>query len=313
LKESFNLKNGTTSGGIITMQRRAKYFIGVFGLASDSVCNVTIDNKLELMQLHPTYTIALTPIENQLNPTYEQVLFFADCIAYEHETPTLLFPEKCQFYKNNKIHRYKRLSYQSFFENLTNVLECASNNRLGDLTVVYFRWADTDLPYTKKYSQSEKAIHIYSMGLKQVDPFSEYLCYYRVLENLNNNNTKWISNNLELIRNFNFGTIRTSDCLGFRKINIFSSFKQKACSRLRELQSKMNNEEIAHYLYCDNRCGIAHGRKFRKYDLKEDFFSISKDINIVKLLARISIDSQSICNTIPKINKQVRLLTRQKI
>lgn len=287
----------------MTVNKKARYVVYLIGLASDSVGNVTIDRQVWLYQVHKTSGIALVPLGTSPQLSYEKALFFADCLSYDHDIPSFIEPSALEFRKQGytfllgKVSR--KLTREWYFHDLVSAWELARDLRHGSLAYIEFRWGhpdlQIDLPYTANYEKAEKELHLYATALKQIDPLSEYLCLYRVLESVHGSNVKtWVANNLDKIRNFNFGDLAYGVDWE-RQGDVFSKYKQRALCRLANLRKILStDQEIAnYYLYKEIRCGIAHGKeKIKRYDFGSDFFSIAKDSYILKLLARISIDEK---------------------
>lgn len=285
----------------MTGNRKASYVVDLVGLGSDSVGDVTIDRQVWLYQIHGTYGIALVPLGISPQPSYEKALFFADCLSYDHDAPTLVVPSASEFRKQRYTflldNEREKLTHQWYFHDLVAGLELCRGLRSGPLAFIEFRWGHAnvriDLPYTANYGKAEKELHLYATALKQLDPLSEYLFLYRVLESVYGGNAKtWVQNSLDKIRNFNFG-ILVYGVESERRGNAFPMYKRRALRRLATLRKILpTDQEIANYLYKENRCGIAHGREIKRYDFGSNFFSIAKDSYILKLLARISIDEK---------------------
>jgi len=194
----------------------AKRVICACGLASDTLGEVTIDDKVALVQPHPESTLYLCPLASNLHPSYQQAWFFSDCIAYEHDIPTIVYPMASELRrfgyrfvhygptKPRKVHvvsvgkmgntnddvktHAKRplgaeLTTRAFYlPTLIRILEEIRELRHGPLTFVLFRHYDNhdriDLPFTKKYGPVAQEIHLYATALRQADALSEYLAYY---------------------------------------------------------------------------------------------------------------------------------------
>lgn len=168
----------------------------------------------------------------------------------------------------------------SYCQSLSMAYETINCIRLGPLGYVNFRWPgfdkEVDIPYTKKYSRVAKELSLYSMAVRQIDPLSEFLYYYRVIESVTSSNGKeWILKNLGRLVNYDFGFLEFgSDALigrHRRRTNVFSIYKIRALKRMEELNNKLSGRTIAEYFYHENRCGIAHG----KADIKEYDFGFN--------------------------------------
>lgn len=283
------------------------YIIGAIGLKRDSVSGVLIDEKIALEQIHTTYFLMLIPLSDSIKIDYEDALFYADCFAYEHEIPVIAYPKRCGKYTNFILDgNYKKdISRKIYFDELTVSLESIVSLRLGPLGCVEFRY-DTlnnfspldpavNLNYSRKYFNVRKELHLYSFALRQVDPLSEFLCYYRVIESATNSDgEKWLSENLGRLESEKFGFLPAGVGDGYvhkRRINLFTVLRRRALARIRSLKkSEKSNKSIAKKLYRESRCGIAHGKKIRRADFGIEFEDIYLDCFIIKLMARIAIE-----------------------
>jgi hypothetical protein len=282
--------------------------IDAVGLASDSVCGVLLDDKIALEQIHPTYSLALLPLTNEIVITYEDALFYADCFAYEHEIPTIAIPRRTaqsglRFLLDK---RGKRATREAYFHDLAVALESVNALRLGPLGHVEFRHDTSERPlrtkdafvrlnWTDKYGGVSQEIHLYSLALRQIDPLSEYLCHYRVIESASDSNgLNWLEQNLRRLQFARFGMLPAG--VGYevrvRRVNLFSLLRRRAVARLRDLTKKLSHAEIAKRFYHTNRCGIAHGRSIRRSDFATDFKEIYLDGFVIKLMARLSIEDK---------------------
>lgn len=282
------------------------YTIEAVGLACDEVSEVIVDSKVAMEQMHPTSFIALFPLSDDVDISYADARFYADCFAYEHEIPCIAVPNTSDFRKSGiafTVEREgKRKTRESYFESLCMAFECINGNRLGPLSWVRCRYNTSvkckpiKVNYTHRYLRVAEAVHLYSLALRQIDPYSEYLCYYRVIENATNSNGRnWLELNLPRLPSASFGRLQigSDGCLHrrlVRRSNLFTLLKHRAVKRLGELQKTKSYAEIADLLYGTNRCGIAHGRSIRHVDFDSDFCEVSLDCFIIKLMARLVID-----------------------
>ena len=271
-------------------------------MASDCVGPVGVDNKYALIQVSPTCSIAIAPQVGEDHPTFEEVVFYTNCLSYEHDLPAFIWPVKRKALVQPIEHgRSKRIN-DSYFESLGMACEALNSIRLGPLGCVYFRWPgfkrDVELPYSKKYSRVAKELSLYSTALRQLDPLSEFLGYYRVIESVSGTNGKdWISRNLCRLANYNFGFLEFDSENRLpregRRTNIFSIYRRRALARQRNLNDRLGRRSLSEYFYHENRCGIAHGKSdVKEYDFKYNVEEVSKDIYILKLLSRMAIEDK---------------------
>jgi hypothetical protein len=157
------------------------------------------------------------------------------------------------------------------------------------------------LPLTAKYSIVSKELGLYSTALRQLDPLSEFLCYYRIIESISRDNGKdWLSVNLSRLENYDFGFLEF-EVIGEERVrknqrrkNLFGFYRRRALSRLKTLTARLSKKSIEEYFYNENRCGIAHGKTdVKSYDFGFNIREISQDVYILKLLARIAIENNS--------------------
>lgn len=285
------------------------HVIEAVGLGSDEVSGIIIDSKVAMEQIHPTYSIALLPLSDDVVVTFADARFYADCFAYEHEIPCIALPNESDFRKSGITFAVskegKRRTRESYFGDLCMAMECINSSRLGPLSWIKCRY-DTSrrveplkIDYTLRYQQVAEAVSLYSLALRQIDPYSEYLCYYRVIENMTASNGKnWLEQNLSRLLQASFGRLQVGDdglLRRLRKPNLFVLFKRRAIKRLNELQATRSNAKIVDLLYKTNRCGIAHGQSIRHADFDSDFREVSLDCFIVKMMARLAIDDKLPC------------------
>jgi hypothetical protein len=305
----------------------AKYVLAPFGLAPDTVGDVTVDGTIALVQPHPHADICLCPLTGNPQPTESVAWYYADCIAYEHDIPVIVLPQRGDFERFGYRYAHsgrtkpeqvevvdvdsggtstrtlprlsaKRAVKEYYWQSLCSILENVREIRQGPLTFVYFRHESRDrtldLPYTAKYSAVAQEIHLYSVALRQADSLGEFLCYYRVIESATHSNGKaWIASSLHALTAHDFGRIAIAHEWGRRPRNLLSIWRSRALRRLSVLRQSFGSPtEIARYLYETNRCGIAHGKTIVRADIMPSYFEVVRDTYLLKLLARLAIDQK---------------------
>jgi hypothetical protein len=286
---------------------RNAYVLGAVGLASDQVFGVVIDNKVALEQIHPTYSLALLPLTDDITISYEDALFYADCFAYEHEIPVIAYPKKWQIEIEFLLDkRCRRDTRKTYLQDLVGALENIISTRFGPLGFVDFRTDILKYPsktgkpfaclsYSEKYKFVSKEIHLYSFALRQIDPLAEFLCYYRVIESASKSNgLNWLEQNLGRLKFVRFGMLPAGQADNNRKrsINLFTALRHRAAIRMRELLKTMTYEDVAKRFYYTNRCGIAHGHSIRRADFSTDFREVYLDCFVIKIMARLIIEDK---------------------
>lgn len=190
--------------------KKTKYFIELVGLAKDSIGNVIIDEKYALIQLWHDDVAAIVPLSGFEHPSFDEVVFYTDYLAYSHEIPAFVRPSKERALTHPIERERANFINTTYYESLRTAYEIINSLRLGPLAYVYFRWPGFQetihLPIATKYAHISKEISLYSMALRQLDPLSEFLNYYRIIESVSGNNGKdWILANISRLETHNFG------------------------------------------------------------------------------------------------------------
>ena len=275
---------------------------------------LTLDNEYFLFhKAHPPSPLFIFPKDGD-NPNYNDLVFYNDCLAYLHEVPFVFYSSI-----NSKESPFKPIIQSPNYARTLNPIEKYHTNlkEIFNLIVEFkingyipFLW---DKAYDKKininlrpkYGVALKEIQLYSMALKQFDPLVEFLCYYRIIESVAENNGKqWIKDNLANSLQFKYGFLevfdtafpdRLMDATLKRRINLISIYKRRARSRIANLTIELNGVSIQKYLYNTIRCGVAHGKEeIVTYDYGANLKNVAKDIYIIKLLARYAIEMKII-------------------
>jgi len=286
----------------IRYRKDIKYFIEMVGMSSTGIGLVSVDSRYALILVPPSNSIAVAPPIGEKHPTFKEIVFYTNCLAYEHDLPAFIWPVRRRaVIKPIETGRGEYIN-NSYYQSLDMAYEAINSIRLGPLSYVNFRWPgfqkDVDIQYAQKYSGVAKELSLYSMAVRQIDPLSEFLCYYRVIESVTSSNGKeWILKNLSRLGSYDFGFLEfgTDAQIGrlTRRINVFSIYKMRALKRIKELETKPGARSVAEYFYHENRCGIAHGKAdIKEYDFGFNIEEISKDIYILKLLSRMAIEDK---------------------
>ena len=166
------------------LSKKAEYSIDLTGLAINSVGQVIVDEKYALVQLYKTDIIAIVPPEKHDHPSFDEAVFYTNFFAYSHEIPTFLSPPKGKALIKPIENTRASLINDNYYNSLRIAYESINSLRLGPLGYVYFRWPGfektTYLPITSKFAIASKEISLYSTAIRQLDPLSEFLGYYRI-------------------------------------------------------------------------------------------------------------------------------------
>lgn len=279
-----------------------KHYVAIPCLCGKYIGQVEIDSKYLLCKDPHAYDFFVLPKSRSEHPSFGELVFYTNCLAYDHDLPTLLLPAHGRVPVEPLRHHGLRHTREQYCHEQCVVLESLGGLKWGSLQCVEFRWGDSDravdLSYSPKYGSAAKELSLYSLALRQFDPLSEFLHYYRIIESLDRGNgKKWIQANMSRIHTFDFGFLEFEDGSDFgrnkRRVNLFQRYRRRAKERLKQLRSVLESQPIEEYFYSVNRCGIAHGKNdLRHYDFSTTVADIWNDVYIIKLLSRIAIQDK---------------------
>jgi hypothetical protein len=276
----------------------------------------------------------LIPVNSSTPVAYSFGSFVADCLAFEHATPFQALPHPNSFSFDDVPWTIKP-RHRSDIPDLY----------LGDLTESYenavaiseglwfhpeFRY---DLPtaptiehnghelvhlnFTKVYARVSQALHLYNAALRQTDPLSQFLNYYRIIESLTGTNGKsWVEHSVGSLSDYKIAVFAKHGVPDRQHVGVIQCVEQNARKHLRkqrlreranvynfteviracalaridELRCTLTDPQIAKRFWNTNRCGISHGGIIRRHDLDSDFKDILADIKLVRYLARVIIE-----------------------
>lgn len=310
--------------------------IECYGLETEGISGILVDGSYWLEGHEASTSFYLVPAQELEQVPYSTASFFADCLAYEHEVPVFAIPSSDSLTNEDIPWCLKRrrpsegpANYlaERYLDKLTYGAEAAYGVSSGPSMHVPFRYDSFHFPnqefspyhgfeyvsvdWSSQYASVRDALHLYNASLRQVDPLSQYLCSYRVIENTAHGNGKaWIRQKVtspetldvqldiwsfgkpeEIVPDELADYVRSEKLTNEAQlINIMEIMRAHALRALDGLRRKHEPEEIAWRLYNENRCGIAHGRKFKAHDMGDDFASILNDLKLIRFLARFAIE-----------------------
>ena len=143
--------------------------------------------------------------------------------------------------------------------------------------------------FTDRFGSRREAIALYAMAARQLDPFTEYLCLYRVIEWAGRGKAEaWVAHRLPELHAFDFGECLVRRDLTQEYVDMLETWRGRAVARLAQMNKpagKVAAELVA------NRNAIAHGSfRVRHHDFGPSMSAIGADLAIVKLLARIAVE-----------------------
>lgn len=146
------------------------------------------------------------------------------------------------------------------------------------------------------FMPASKEIHFYSMALRQYDILAEILCYYRIFESISpGSHFSLLNECIQQIASYKINPLyifNTQEPYGTNPQDVFVLIKKRAIKQIRKLnRSEIIN--IGEYLYKNERCEIAHGKKSNRVsDFGIDYFESYNNVFIMKLAARIAIENK---------------------
>ncbi len=301
-----------------------------FGLDTSDFGSIILDNEFFLEGLDPSNEFLIIPQSPSVNLTYDQGSFYADCLSFEHEIPTLAMPiteikmKDIPWFFKPPI---RKDLVSVYFEYLINGCDVGSTITNGLFGTVVFKYdyfetkqkKNVDglitIKYEKRYGDVRVAIHLYNAALRQTDSLMQYLCFYRVIENLaGNKHFDWLQNKIEeraldykdpvwisvstAVNRWNrkwldhnvWRFIRKSRIESDGKLNFLEIMRAYAMFHLLRMKQALSTRKIVERLYNGNRCCIAHGRVIKRHEFNTEYVSILKDVVLMRYLARLIIE-----------------------
>ena len=226
-----------------------------------------------------------------------RAVFFANVLAYVHDAPVGFWPLVGKpltrsVFGDEKGHHHS-------FEQIARIHELIHAGRVGSMASYDFKWSSPtgtslDVPVTTAFGPATDLLAFYATALRQHDPLSEFLHYYRVLEAIDGaNGKKWIANHLASLTTHKFGAllIDPDDPPRRPRRDLLQHYTRRAVKRRDQLVA--TRVDIPTQLYNNLRCGIAHAKTgVKTFDFGPDVAEVTRDLPLTKMLARIAIDSR---------------------
>lgn len=217
---------------------------------------------------------------------------FINIFSYIHDIPVSVFKYPLTFsFRISGVLKDKNEKLSDFYDSTVAVYNSIFESKINGIIM---HSIGRKFQINPKFVNKEIEIELYTMGLRQIDPFLEFLCYYRVIERVSQSNGKqWINQNINRISIHNFGELNIAPDFTKPTENIFEVYKKIALDRIKDIRTNLSIENIGKYLYEEIRCNIAHGKTDNVKTGCEiaELENIYMDTYIIKLLARIAIES----------------------
>ena len=291
--------------------------IECYHLDTECLGAVLVDDQYWLEGHEASSFFFLIPKNADESIPYSMAQFYADCLSFEHDCSALAIPPLDELTEVESVRE------------AAHVANCLSNG-LNYKVIFKYDWLEAPtgeydghemvkVSWSSVFSHVRNAIHLYNAALRQTDPLSQYLCFYRVVENIARNNGKsWIKDKIghpsfdyftpvwceandeghSLVSQEIHSYVRIDKLLSDKqRMNLIEIARANALYQLHQLRVSLDDSNIAYRLYNENRCGIAHSKEIKFHDLGKDFWSILQDLKLIRYLARLAIDESLISNS----------------
>ncbi|MFJ4031489.1 methylamine utilization protein MauJ [Streptomyces griseoluteus] len=230
-------------------------------------------------------------------PSWEEIRFLADCICYDHDSPTLvaqLLEGPAAPYEPIGMKRSWLPAEQQYQQVLEEVARHAHEVRYSDALRMRYADEESEDPLTRfseRFASRGEALALYTTAIRQVDLLSEYIGLYRVLEAPDKDNGKaFITRSLDHVETHDFGRLMTwpLSLQPAEPIEVFGVLRERALGRIEALRTA--DIDVAAHLY-SIRNGLAHGKKdLILNDFGSTVDAVAADLPLVKLLARLGVE-----------------------
>ncbi|MGP3737590.1 methylamine utilization protein MauJ (plasmid) [Streptomyces sp. GDS52] len=262
------------------------------------------DGKWGMQELSPLGLLVPLPLtaegvyEASLTaPSLEDVLFVADCIAFDHDSPTVVVPLQelaTAPYEPVGHDRPWIAANRTYRDILDSVAEQAHEIRYTDaLRLRYGTYGDPLTRFSGRFAGRSEPLALYATAIRHVDLLAEYMGLYRVLETpRRDNGLGFITDHLDSLERYDFGKLLTIPAFLPRHaeepIEVFSVLRERALGRLEALRTA--GIDTARHLYAI-RNGLAHGKQdLILNDFGNAVDAVAADLPLLKLLARIAVE-----------------------
>ena len=187
------------------------------GIGTECLGGILVDDAHYLEGHEASSSFFLVPVNPLLPVDYGYASFIADCISFEHMVPALAVPLRGTLQPASIPWLLKPRSRRDipdlYLNDIVQSLEIATALSFGPWQHVRFRYDSFDAPtvshkghelihvtYTARYQKVHQALHLYNAALRQTDPLTQFLNFYRTIESVTpGNGTPWIERVLQSV------------------------------------------------------------------------------------------------------------------
>jgi hypothetical protein len=170
-------------------RHHARFMLQMPGMSNHLLKPIILDQRFVLDHVTPANAFRLCALANKTVATLEEAVTITHCLSYLHDAPVLLEPAGDRSRRALVQPAMGKLSGHRYYETLEQIYQTAHELRLGSGVVfecvIQEAASDTiNLDLVTALSPRLKEIAIYSTALRQTDPLSEFLHYYRIIESV---------------------------------------------------------------------------------------------------------------------------------
>lgn len=272
---------------------KAQFLISCVGMADAWMWSFEVDHTW--LVIHGTPGAGLVPfrLANDRPASLEEVLFIANCIAFDHDVPTLIRPaaqhaSAAMPLVEPVVSHPGATPGLPYYEAVEIALSMAAEVRFGAAVALRYDEQHPDLTeFGRRFADVLEPLSLYAMATRQVDPLAEYLCLYRVLEWPGQDNGRgFIEQHLDALAQRPSGNLMAVDP-DHQPVDVLVTYQQRALARIATLNAGPSAKSISKHLY-GVRNAIAHGKEgVAHHDFGNVVKGVGADLPIVKLLARM--------------------------
>jgi hypothetical protein len=274
-----------------------EWFIFCFGMSDATTWSFDADDRWWLLHGTPGPTLGVFPLREGDPPaSFHDVLFIANCLAFDHDLPIFVRPAR-----DNPAFAVPLVPPvvpepgpdpgQFYWSALSEGIAMVAELRVGAGSVL-LRYEAEGHPlsrFTNRFGSRQEALGLYAMAARQIDPFTEYLCLYRVIEWAGGGRAEaWIERRLNDLGTYDFGECFVRLDMTREYGDVFETWRERALARVAEIDKPARRvaEELS-----ANRNAIAHGSfRVKHHDFGASMTAIGADLAVVKLLARMAVE-----------------------
>lgn len=279
------------------------WFIGCVGMSDATMWSFEADSQWLMVHGTPGAALGAFPsVERAPQASLADVLFLANCLAFDHDLPIVVTPARDHAAARRPL--VEPIVYEPgpqpgrwYWEHFTSAMAMAAEIRLGGGSVWlrYDEGFEQLTRFSERFGDRLEALGLYAAAARQVDPTSEFLGHWRVLEWADRRNgVDFVAANLDKLASFDFGECHVREDIKRGNVNMFEAYRARALKRVEQMHDEGRGiQDMAKDLYAV-RNALAHGRtRTLVNDFGASIEAVGADLPVVKLLSRIAVEAHS--------------------